>query len=290
VVRDKEKLIRQLEDMGLNEYESKVYLALVEGGVMSAPQASKLARIPIQRVYDILERLVEKGLVYILPGKVKRFGPAAPQTGMESFLQKERSRMENLLKEREKVAETLSRELSYLYNPTTQDDDFLDYIKIAKDPSYVGLIFSEAQNKAKERVWAFMRPPYSVPPDENVETQLAASKRGVQYRGIYEISTVDDTFKFFIKLGMAAGEEVRFTDHVPLKAAIFDNKLVFFALQDPLRSSYTYFFIDHEDIAVALSDTFNHIWERSRIPEEVLGSGVWDEVKKLREGLESKGD
>ncbi|MGB9589994.1 MAG: hypothetical protein ACPL68_03830, partial [Candidatus Hydrothermia bacterium] len=204
------------------------------------------------------------------------------------FLQKEKTRMENLLKEREKVAEALARELSYLYNPTTQDDDFLDYIKIAKDPSYVGIIFTDAQNKAKERVWAFIRPPYSVPPDENVETQLAASKRGVQYRGIYEISAVDETFTFFIKLGMATGEEVRFTDRVPLKAAIFDNRLVFFALQDPMRSSYTYFFIDHEDIAIALSDTFNYVWERSRTPEEVLGSGVWDDVRKLRDGLESK--
>ncbi|MGB9590498.1 MAG: helix-turn-helix domain-containing protein, partial [Candidatus Hydrothermia bacterium] len=36
--------------MGLNEYESKVYLALIEGGVMTAPGAAKLARIPIQRV------------------------------------------------------------------------------------------------------------------------------------------------------------------------------------------------------------------------------------------------
>ncbi len=282
MVKNKSEILRMLTDLGLNEYESKVYLALVEGGVMTAPQASKLARVPIQRVYDILERLVEKGMVFMVPGKVKRFGPAAPDTGIESYIQKERLHLENAIKKRETMAKSLIQELSYLYNPEAMKSDILDYIKLAKDPSYVGFIFKQAQQKAQRSVWGFMRPPYSVSPGENVEDQLAASRRGVSYRGIYQLDAVDESFAFFIKLGMAAGEEVRFADRVPIKAAIFDERLVFFGLQDPMRKSYTYFFIEHPDMAVAMSEAFMNLWQRSKTPEEVFGEGVWDEVKKIK--------
>ncbi len=56
-------LIAQLKELGFTEYEAKAYTALVQNSHVSAYQVSKNSGIPRARIYDILNVLVEKGLV-----------------------------------------------------------------------------------------------------------------------------------------------------------------------------------------------------------------------------------
>ncbi|WP_155591301.1 TrmB family transcriptional regulator [Lysinibacillus cavernae] len=58
-----EELIAQLKEMGFTEYEAKAYTALVQQSHVSAYQVSKNSGIPRARIYDILNILVEKGIV-----------------------------------------------------------------------------------------------------------------------------------------------------------------------------------------------------------------------------------
>ncbi|MCL1697020.1 TrmB family transcriptional regulator [Lysinibacillus sp. BPa_S21] len=58
-----ELLIAQLKELGFTEYEAKAYTALVQNKHVSAYQVSKNSGIPRARIYDILNGLVEKGLV-----------------------------------------------------------------------------------------------------------------------------------------------------------------------------------------------------------------------------------
>lgn len=57
------ELIAQLKELGFTEYEAKAYIALVQNSHVSAYQVSKNSGIPRSRIYDILDVLVEKGLV-----------------------------------------------------------------------------------------------------------------------------------------------------------------------------------------------------------------------------------
>ncbi|MDM5248506.1 MULTISPECIES: TrmB family transcriptional regulator [unclassified Lysinibacillus] len=58
-----DELIAQLKELGFTEYEAKAYTALVQNSHVSAYQVSKNSGIPRARIYDILDLLVEKGLV-----------------------------------------------------------------------------------------------------------------------------------------------------------------------------------------------------------------------------------
>ncbi len=58
-----DELIAQLKELGFTEYEAKAYTALVQKSHISAYQVSKNSGIPRARIYDILDVLVEKGLV-----------------------------------------------------------------------------------------------------------------------------------------------------------------------------------------------------------------------------------
>lgn len=56
-------LIQQLKNMNFNEYEAKAYISLVKLGTVTAYQVSKDSGVPRARIYEILDVLVEKGIV-----------------------------------------------------------------------------------------------------------------------------------------------------------------------------------------------------------------------------------
>ena len=72
-----------LEGIGLSPNESKVYLTLLEIGSGTAGDISKKGKINRSNVYEVLERLLKKGLVsYILSGRTKYFESARPESLM----------------------------------------------------------------------------------------------------------------------------------------------------------------------------------------------------------------
>lgn len=57
------QVVDKLVNIGWSEYESKTYAALVILGTATASQISKRAEVPANRVYQILEKLINKGFV-----------------------------------------------------------------------------------------------------------------------------------------------------------------------------------------------------------------------------------
>jgi sugar-specific transcriptional regulator TrmB len=69
---DKEAL-DHLRTLGFNQYESRLYLALLQSGAMSASELSDNADIPRPRTYDVLDELAKRGFVRVQPGRPTRF-------------------------------------------------------------------------------------------------------------------------------------------------------------------------------------------------------------------------
>jgi len=68
-----------LEKFGLTPTEEKVYLALIGIGLSAASDMIKKTQLHRTTVYDILDRLIEKGLVgYVIQNKVKYYSAANP--------------------------------------------------------------------------------------------------------------------------------------------------------------------------------------------------------------------
>ena len=68
-----------LEEFGLTATEEKVYLALLKTGESTAAEIIKKTQLHRTTVYDVLDRLIEKGLAsYILKNKIKHYSPANP--------------------------------------------------------------------------------------------------------------------------------------------------------------------------------------------------------------------
>lgn len=90
-------LIDQLMALGLTEYESKVYLALLRDYPATGYQLSKEAGIPRSMVYEALGRLEARGAVLkTLEEKATLYRPVAPDTLLDRYDQESRTRISAL--------------------------------------------------------------------------------------------------------------------------------------------------------------------------------------------------
>lgn len=79
-----------LEQLGLTKIESRVYIALLKIGSTTTGPLVKATELHRATVYDVLKRLMEKGLVnYIIKEKTKYFEGAKPEHLMDLLKEEE---------------------------------------------------------------------------------------------------------------------------------------------------------------------------------------------------------
>ncbi len=98
----------ELELLGLNEVDIRVYLTLLRLGESSAAQIAAKAEIPRASIYDILERLEQEGLVsYIIKDFKKYFSAAEPETIIKN-LEYKKQKIRDILPELKDMKNTIS--------------------------------------------------------------------------------------------------------------------------------------------------------------------------------------
>jgi sugar-specific transcriptional regulator TrmB len=75
-----------VEYIGLSEYESKVYLSLINLGTAGARKLSLNCDVPRTKVYGTLKKLIDYGLVVEIPGAPKQFAPSNPGESFNTIL------------------------------------------------------------------------------------------------------------------------------------------------------------------------------------------------------------
>lgn len=85
--------VELLQTLGLTKYEAEAYTALLREGALTGYELGKRSAVPLPRVYDVLKRLVDRGLVLYQPGDPPRYRAAEP--GL--FLDQVRSTMSETL-------------------------------------------------------------------------------------------------------------------------------------------------------------------------------------------------
>ncbi len=68
-----------LREMGLNAYEVDAYVALLEGGQMTAMEVSREASVPYSKMYEVLNSLKNKGWIKSSETRPFKYYPVPPQ-------------------------------------------------------------------------------------------------------------------------------------------------------------------------------------------------------------------
>ncbi len=89
-----EILINELMQIGLSKYEAKAYLSTLRISPSTAYEIGKDAGIPTSKIYEVLRKLIEKGIVSVIEhDKAKLYVPLSP----EEFLDKHKKVTDSII-------------------------------------------------------------------------------------------------------------------------------------------------------------------------------------------------
>ena len=263
---------QRLQGLGLNAYEARSYLVLVGHPRFKALELAARAHVPRQKIYEVLDSLVEKGFARVIQDRTKLFSAIEPDQALPAYLQRRAHALEAELAEQNKAASGLVNDLMTAFTEGQGGSGTLDFLRIVNDPGQTAAQFRRMLAEARLEYLEFSRPPYAVDPLD-AEQVLQACSRGVRCRLLVERGTLDAAHQRFLADYQAAGVEIRQIDKVPMKMALMDGKSGLLALVDPVitKPTWTAVVFEHEGMGEAMKSLFEDYW--SRATSSATGTG-----------------
>jgi sugar-specific transcriptional regulator TrmB len=73
---------RVLHELGLTEYETETYIALLRSGVLTASEVSDQSNVPYSKIYETLNALERKGWIEAEHGRPSKYFPRSPEEAL----------------------------------------------------------------------------------------------------------------------------------------------------------------------------------------------------------------
>jgi HTH-type transcriptional regulator, sugar sensing transcriptional regulator len=124
-----------LEDIGLTNSEVKVYLSLIELGESSVGAITSKAKIASSKTYEVLDKLMDKGLVTTYLNNKTKFFKAVHPRMIRSYIEDKKKSFE----EQEKKASIVLPRLERIFSEQSKETE----VELYKGYSGVGAVFSE---------------------------------------------------------------------------------------------------------------------------------------------------
>jgi HTH-type transcriptional regulator, sugar sensing transcriptional regulator len=252
---------RKLQQVGLNAYEARSYLVLMGHSRFKALELAARAHVPRQKIYEVLDSLVEKGFAQVVQEKTKLFSAIDPNLAIPGYLARRTKAMQNELNEQALLATGLMEDLRAAYEEGQGGRGTLDYLNLVNDPTQTALHYRRMLASVNHDYLEFSRPPFAVDPlDEKLVKEAAG--RGINCRLLIEAGPIDSEHQDRLNEYRDYGIEIRFLGRLPLKLALFDRRCGLVALLDPVltKPSWTALIFEHEGFAEAMSGLFESYW------------------------------
>jgi sugar-specific transcriptional regulator TrmB len=270
-IMDFERFWRRLQQLGLNGYEARTYLVLVGHPRFKALELANRAGVPRQKIYEVLDSLVEKGFAHVVQEKTKLFSAVEPGLAIPNHLARRREVLERELTEQSRQAAGVVDDLNFAYSRGRIGHGALDFLRIISEPGQAGAQFREMLAEVREEYLEFSRPPYAHDPLE-ADLVVEATRRGVVSRILAEPAFLDALEAPGRAASQSLGVEVRQLDRLPMKLAVFDGCRGMIALLDPVvtKPSWTSVVFDHPGLGQAMKGLFEDYWRRAQpVPSNV---------------------
>jgi hypothetical protein len=255
---------RGLQQLGLNAYEARTYLVLLGHSRFKALELAPRSHVPRQKIYEVLDSLVEKGFALVVQDRTKLFSAVEPNLAIPAYLARKRQLLEHELTDRARSASNLMEDLSGLYSEGKGGRGTLDFLRIVSEPAQTAAEYRRMLSEVKAEYLEFSRPPYAV---DLLDEQLVQQARlnGVSCRLLIETGTLDEPHRQRLTEYASAGVGIREAASLPLKLALFDGRNGLIALLDPVvsRPTWTSLVFDHAGLGEAMKHLFEDRWQRA---------------------------
>jgi sugar-specific transcriptional regulator TrmB len=259
-----ERFWRALQQLGLNAYEARTYLVLLGHSKFKALELAPRSHVPRQKIYEVLDSLVEKGFARVVQDRTKLFSAVEPNLAIPAYLARKREQVEHELTDQARYATNLMQDLAGLYSEGKGGRGTLDFLRIVAEPSQIAGEYRAMLSAVSHEYLEFSRPPYAVDPLDELLVRQAREK-GVSCRLLIESGTLDASHRVRLADYAQAGVEIRQASSLPLKLALFDGRSGLIALLDPVVSkpTWTAVVFDHAGFGEAMKHLFEDRWQRA---------------------------
>ena len=264
-MQDPQKL-ENLTNLGLTRYQAAVYLALLERQDFTPSQLATRARVPRQRIYDVLASLCDRGLcIERHSGRQRLFRAVDPASALATLVQAKQRQYEAELARQQQQTEEMVASLAPLYAAGHSTQDPLAYIEVLSEPNRIVDRGTHLAQSAQQSICVFFTYPSLLSHEAGLRLVQNPLNRGISYRTIYEYNVWQDpSSREFIRQCQDWGQQVRFVPELPFKMQLFDERVTLLSLQDPLAGtpSFTAVSITHPGLAKMLQIAFETLWQQ----------------------------
>ncbi len=279
-LRSAEILNKQL---GLTPYESRAYVYLLMYGPMSPSELAQKAGIPRPRTYDVLQSLMEKGLLTEQSGKPSIYAAVEPTLALRNLITAIEVETSRQLEEKRKATQILTNLLSQMYKKSKRLK--LEKSKVwftQRDTAFIST-YTEAIRGCEKEILIASTSPY--PPEKEIlEAVKYALRKGACTRVVREITdlwTMEDleNYEEYIE----AGSQVRYLDikEIPLRFMVFDEKDIILVFPSESESATPQtleaLWLRIPPLAKILREYFEELWRKSEQMMPIL-----KEIKKKK--------
>jgi len=284
-----DEAIARLRTLGLNLYESRAYLALLNKKQLTAKGVGQSALIPQSRTYDVLENLRRKGFALATPASPPAYSPVPPAKVLGPYYDSERKKVKKRAARVQEEAQAVLDAVREAYETLTKDfpasrgeerivadrvwvlqerenieNTLIEFIKDAK--SDVLRITKPPEPKSKQPV-----DPFYIVGMENKRFVYDALEKKVEMKWL-SLAREIPTFS-----GLEVGEppDRRYLERdedITEKFILVDNHSVLLNLHDPMSPAYGYVALAMQSKAVSsiFLDHFEKMWKKGRPLGDVL--------------------
>ena len=248
--------IKILEEIGFTQGEIKVYMALIQLGESTIGPLSQKAKVTPAKVYPILEKLKEKGLItYVIKIRTKYFQALNPNRILdymedkEKRLQSQKTEIKDLIPTIISQQESEAKQYATVYESyngiKTLYDEILDYLHKNKE-DFLGFTLGEEYTNKQANLF-FKN--YDI---KRRELKIKTKLIGLEHQK-----------KFLEKgYGKDLNIEIKYLKHaVPTGLIIWDDKVATLLWHDVPSA----FVIHSKPNAEAYRKFFNDMWKIARL-------------------------
>ena len=236
-----------LRKMGLNAYETDAYLALLEGGQLTAMEISSEARVPYSKIYEVLNSLKQKSWIKSTESRPSEYYPIPPVEAAAAA----KSRLEDEYQIWEQV---LANELQPLYEKRelVERPDIL----ILHGQQAVLAKLEEVLKTANREIM-IAAPSFARPLIALVESPLNSVRKNIQVNLLAAGQLAD--WQFLKKV--AGITHLRFRDHMFGGGVIADGKEAMLFLGEDKPSLVIW--SNHVGLVGFAREYFQFLWDSS---------------------------
>jgi predicted transcriptional regulator len=249
-----------LAALGLGIAEEDIYRRLVARDTASLDELRAGSDLTQAEIARVLEALVASGLATAEPpvppvAEATVFTAAPPAIALAGLLRRRRDDL--------RAAELDIAALADTHRRATVGRAAADLIEVITDVDAVRHRFAQIQEAARHEVLSMVVPNLTVVPHRENTAGDACLRRGVRYQAIVDHRALDQPGMLQDTVAsIAAGQDIRVVDRVPLKLVIVDRELAMLPLLQSENNVPASVLVHRSGLLDAVLAFYDATWER----------------------------